>query len=277
MSKNREVRELQFSSTQLIILFLAILVLGIFIFLLGVSVGKKQTRLTQEASLGRNMTYQPKRPALPAAAKEEPQSTAIDREIASHTRQSTAPKTGAQPQGSGSLTPSGKTAGTGMPMVKTPATPVQTAPSKAGSAPQTQPQTQPSSVVPAKTKTGTAATPASKTPAGTTRTTSTQPAKVQPKATAAKTVPAKPAERVKGYYYIQLAAFDERPAAVDFAGQIRAAGYPALVLEPTARDKKPWYRVRVGGYATKEEAESAVQKLRAVVTGRKFEYWITRD
>jgi hypothetical protein len=51
MEKNKEFRELQFSSTQLVFVFLAILVLGVFIFLLGVSVGKKQGQLTAEADL----------------------------------------------------------------------------------------------------------------------------------------------------------------------------------------------------------------------------------
>ncbi len=269
MSKNREVRELQFSSTQLIVLFLAILVLGIFIFLLGVSVGKKQTRLTQEANLVRNPAGQSVRRNIPVAPKEEPGPTAIDKEIASHAQQSTASKTGAQPQGTGSLSPSAKTATPSLPLSKPTVTDAKTAPSKTGATPQTQPQTKSQSAVPAKAKTGTIAAPSSKAPAVKTRTATSTTA--QPK-----TAPAKTTQIVKGYYYIQLAAFDERAAAVTFSTQIRAAGYPTIVMDPTARDKKPWYRVRVGGYATKEEAETTVQRLRAVVTGRKFEYWITR-
>ena len=40
--KNKEYRELQITSSQLVVIFLAIIILGIVIFLLGVSVGKKQ-------------------------------------------------------------------------------------------------------------------------------------------------------------------------------------------------------------------------------------------
>lgn len=40
--KNKEFREIQVSSTLLVVIFLGVLALGVFIFLLGVSVGKKQ-------------------------------------------------------------------------------------------------------------------------------------------------------------------------------------------------------------------------------------------
>jgi len=50
MTIEKPFRELKFSSAHLIIVFLAILVLGVFIFLLGISVGKKQTQLTAMAS-----------------------------------------------------------------------------------------------------------------------------------------------------------------------------------------------------------------------------------
>jgi len=43
--RNKEFREVQVSSSGLVFIFLAILVLGVFIFLLGVSVGKKQVRM----------------------------------------------------------------------------------------------------------------------------------------------------------------------------------------------------------------------------------------
>ena len=49
--KNKEFREIQVSSSALIFIFLAILVLGVFIFLLGVSVGKKQAEMTGPTTL----------------------------------------------------------------------------------------------------------------------------------------------------------------------------------------------------------------------------------
>ena len=40
--KNKDFREIQVSSSLLVVIFLGVLALGVFIFLLGVSVGKKQ-------------------------------------------------------------------------------------------------------------------------------------------------------------------------------------------------------------------------------------------
>jgi cell division septation protein DedD len=45
---NKDYRELQLSSSQLILIFVAILILGIVVFLLGVSVGKKQGKIVEE-------------------------------------------------------------------------------------------------------------------------------------------------------------------------------------------------------------------------------------
>ena len=49
--KSREFREIQVSSTQLAIIFLGILVIGVVIFLLGVSVGKKHAQVAQKANI----------------------------------------------------------------------------------------------------------------------------------------------------------------------------------------------------------------------------------
>jgi len=49
--RNKEYRELQITSSQLVVIFLAIIILGIVIFLLGVSVGKKQALAVSEAQL----------------------------------------------------------------------------------------------------------------------------------------------------------------------------------------------------------------------------------
>ncbi len=48
--KNREFRELQVSSTQLAIIFFGILIIGVVIFLLGVSVGKKHAQASLKTS-----------------------------------------------------------------------------------------------------------------------------------------------------------------------------------------------------------------------------------
>jgi len=45
---DRDYRELQLSSTHLVLIFLSIIVLGVIIFLLGISVGKKQAEASKE-------------------------------------------------------------------------------------------------------------------------------------------------------------------------------------------------------------------------------------
>jgi cell division protein FtsN len=47
--KNKDFRELQISSSLLVFIFVGILILGVFIFLLGVSVGKKQVQIAEES------------------------------------------------------------------------------------------------------------------------------------------------------------------------------------------------------------------------------------
>jgi len=49
--KSREFREIQVSSTQLAIIFLGILAIGVVIFLLGVSVGKKHAQVVKQANV----------------------------------------------------------------------------------------------------------------------------------------------------------------------------------------------------------------------------------
>ena len=48
--RNKDFRELQLSSTQLVIIFVGILIIGVVIFLLGVSVGKKQSQIVNEST-----------------------------------------------------------------------------------------------------------------------------------------------------------------------------------------------------------------------------------
>jgi len=82
MAKNKEFRELQFSSTQLVFVFLAILVLGVFIFLLGMSVGKKQGQLSAEAGVSGALKTEPiaQKPAVPSVSGTDD----IQQELRSH-------------------------------------------------------------------------------------------------------------------------------------------------------------------------------------------------
>lgn len=78
--KNKEYRELQISSSSLIFIFLAIIILGIIIFLLGVSVGKKQTQIVSTAQLPPGETIKKVTTEKPEPVIQEPKDP-IDEEI----------------------------------------------------------------------------------------------------------------------------------------------------------------------------------------------------
>ena len=250
MSKTREVRELQLSSTQLIVLFLSILILGVFIFLLGVSVGKKQAALSQQAGLQRRPSATQVKRSQPVVPKETGPSP-IDKEIASHSQQSSTSLPMSSPGGT---------------------TPKIAEPSGKGEAKPTMSASKPPASALSKESTQ-VKTPVSKTAVKPAPSSSTQ-TKSSPTGSASQVKSAVP---VKGQYYIQLAAFEDRKGAEEYAANIKAAGFPTLILSPLATDRTPWYRVRVGGYLTKEDAEKAVSRLKAALSNRKLEYWITRE
>jgi cell division septation protein DedD len=77
-------------------------------------------------------------------------------------------------------------------------------------------------------------------------------------------------------YYVQVGAQAERQAALSAAQKFRSQGYSVIVLDPQLTDKKPLFRVRIGGFSTKEEAEAVKAKLTAAA-GRKTDYFIVKD
>ncbi len=80
--RNEGYRELQVSSSQLVLLFLGIIILGIVIFLLGVSVGKKHAQIVKSSQIAaRNITENVKQ-EKPIPVKEPEDS--ISKELASH-------------------------------------------------------------------------------------------------------------------------------------------------------------------------------------------------
>ncbi len=212
-------RELQFSTQQLIGVFLGILALGIFVFLLGISIGKKRTVLAAAGG------------AVPAAKTEsvaartpvtgEPVRSDIQKELDAHAQSVQPAPSKAEPSPAPIESPAGKPAG--KPAVK----PADTVPDKA----------------PAKTE------PAAKKPA--------------------------PAEAAGGWF-VQVAAVADKPAAAAFAEKLQKEGYPALLIEPTAKDKKSIYRVRVGPFGSKNEADAAKAKLTEAMKKKKNDYFLVK-
>lgn len=176
--QNKDYREIQLSSAQLTLIFVGILALGAVIFLLGVSVGKKQAQLTQETEIAAPLKAEQveEKPVVPAP---EPKDV-ISQELASH-----------------------------------------------------------------------------------------QKIKEEKQ----KKPPAVPSRNL---YYIQVAALNNREAALSFAEEFKKKGYPATVLDPFPTDKKAIFRVRIGSYPTREEAEEVLARLRAE-TKRKTDYFIIRS
>lgn len=209
--KNREFRELQVSSTQLAIIFLGILIIGVIIFLLGVSVGKKHAKIAQKSNL---------------IAQQQPEQ--VKEKI---------------------------------------------------SLPETKPLLQP-----AKTSTRQAAPGQKQAPVEKPKEEPKAALKVEPERETDKKVEPKPEAKVTesvpaaktNLYYVQVGALADRPAALSTAQKFKTQGYPALILDPLPTDRKPVFRVRIGGFQTKEEAESARTKL-ASAAGRKTDYFIVRD
>lgn len=176
--KNKDYREIQLSSSQLTLIFVGILALGVVIFLLGVSVGKKQAQLVKETEIVSPLKPEQveEKPAVPAQASED----AISQELASHQK-----------------------------------------------------------IKEKKEK--------------------------------------KPAETPgEGLYYIQISALNSKEAALSYAEQFNKRGYPAKVFDPLPTDKKNIFRVRIGGYESKEEAEKVLAKLNSEAK-KKTDYFIIQS
>jgi cell division septation protein DedD len=176
--KNKDYRELQLSSSQLFFIFLAILILGVVIFLLGVSVGKKQTQIMK----GTQMTAQEK--VEPAEGQTAPPTE--------ESKEPTSKKT-ASPQ--------------------EPTEETQEQPTVSGE---------------------------------------------------------------RALFYVQVGAFNRREMALTFADTFNQRGYPAIVLDPFPSDRREIFRVRIGGYATREEAVEVRNKLQSE-TSRTTDYFIIRS
>jgi len=173
--KNRDYRELQLSSSQLFFIFLAILILGVVIFLLGVSVGKKQTQIMKGAQIaGKEKAGDQTSP--PAEESKE----SISKELASLQK-------------------------------------------------------------------------------------ATEQTQKQP-----------PVSDDRTLFYVQVGAFNRREVAVSFAEIFNQRGYPAIVLDPFPSDRRDVFRVRIGGYATREEAAEVRTKIQSE-TSRETDYFIIRS
>jgi DedD protein len=63
-------------------------------------------------------------------------------------------------------------------------------------------------------------------------------------------------------FAVQIAAFTDDKGANALAGKLKKAGYASTYTEPVETSRGTLWRVRVGGFATRPEAESARTKLK---------------
>ena len=75
-------------------------------------------------------------------------------------------------------------------------------------------------------------------------------------------------------FALQIAAFDDPLRARMMVGALKDKGLAAYLVEPPASNPNAPYRVRVGGYATRAEAEDAVGTVSRAVGGKP---WVTRE
>lgn len=63
------------------------------------------------------------------------------------------------------------------------------------------------------------------------------------------------------YYVVQVAAFRSNTISDNEAGKYRNKGYNAFVESAEIPDRGTWYRVRVGNFSSKEEAQKFLEKI----------------
>jgi cell division septation protein DedD len=225
MEKNKEFRELQFSSTQLVFVFLAILVLGVFIFLLGVSVGKKQGQLTAEAGLPGQLKTE--KVAEKQIVPTEAGAANIQKELQSHKQaKQEAVKTGA-----------------------------------------------PTEAKPESKQTVESQKPSSKT--------ETPPAKEKSGEAKAQTAAEKPAVKAADakpdiQFFIQAGAFADKAAASTYAKKLEKEAFPAFVMNPLPTDSKAVFRVRIGPFGSRDDADASRTKLADSLKKKKTDFFIVR-
>ena len=213
--KNKEYRELQITSSQLVVIFLAIIILGIVIFLLGVSVGKKQALAVSETQL-----LPPKTSPGKVAAK-KPAAVTEEKPTAAQPSEKPPEKSEADIQGKREETVPDK------PQVKK-------------------------------------ADPISQELASHQKT--EQKPQAKPSSSAQST----------GQFYIQVGAYRNRDGAYERANGLKSNGFSAHVFEPSPDSSSQLYKVQIGGFINREEAEARLSDLARAENRRESDYFIVK-
>jgi DedD protein len=114
-----------------------------------------------------------------------------------------------------------------------------------------------------------AAKPATSAKPATTGTATTTAAKPKASSSSATAAPPKPSAE---QYWIQVASFTKRGNADDLKESLSKKGMAASIMVKDI-DGKSWYRVRIGPYATKAEAEGWLAKIRGIAGCEEAGIW----
>jgi cell division septation protein DedD len=76
-----------------------------------------------------------------------------------------------------------------------------------------------------------------------------------------------------GTWAVQVIATKDRAVAGSVVKRLAAKGYPAFVVNPSAGDKQRYYKVHVGRYNDRGEAETVSLRIKKE---EQFQSWITR-
>ena len=79
--------------------------------------------------------------------------------------------------------------------------------------------------------------------------------------------PARPALASAGKYVIQVASLQDKKKAEDLRDRLSSMGYAPYIDSAELSDRGRWYRVKLKGFETKEQAQKAVDGLQAKVKG----------
>jgi type IV secretory pathway VirB10-like protein len=76
-----------------------------------------------------------------------------------------------------------------------------------------------------------------------------------------------------GTWAVQVIATRDRSIAGSVVKRLAAKGYPAFLVNPAANAKPAWYKVHVGRYSDRNEAEKVSLRIKKE---EQFQSWITR-
>ncbi len=82
-----------------------------------------------------------------------------------------------------------------------------------------------------------------------------------------------PESGTPGIWLVQVIATREQADAASVAKRLEAKGYPAFLVSPSPGARQPFYKVQVGRYKDRSEAEQVSQRIKKE---EKFQSWILR-